>query len=105
MMMKLLTTMMVLLAAVASGDLGGGPRKLSFLFRRGGAGGMTHYKEWPDLQEAIAGSSKVVVLDFTARWCSPCRVIAPALGDFATLLTEECAFFKIDVRFFLSFKN
>ena len=91
----------LVLLTLVSGELS--PRKLrpsflSKLFRRGGDS-ITHYHSWEKLQEAIADpvDGKVVVLDFTARWCSPCRVIAPAMNDFAALLSEECAFYKIDV--------
>ncbi|XP_047324384.1 thioredoxin H1-like [Impatiens glandulifera] len=41
-------------------------------------------------------SKKLVVIDFTASWCGPCRFIAPILADFAKKL-PEVMFLKVDV--------
>ncbi|RZC66491.1 hypothetical protein C5167_010180 [Papaver somniferum] len=40
--------------------------------------------------------NKLVVIDFTASWCGPCRMIAPILAEIAKKLTNVL-FLKVDV--------
>ena len=43
-----------------------------------------------------AKENKLVVVDFTASWCGPCRVIAPAFAEFAKKF-RGAVFLKVDV--------
>ncbi|AAS51097.1 ACL131Wp [Eremothecium gossypii ATCC 10895] len=46
--------------------------------------------------ESAVGSDKLVVVDFYATWCGPCKMIAPMIEKFATQF-QEASFYKVDV--------
>lgn len=46
-------------------------------------------------KEAI-GQDKLVVVDFFATWCGPCKMIAPLLEKFSKEYSDA-AFYKLDV--------
>jgi len=54
-----------------------------------------HDKEDFDNQLKEAGS-KLVVVDFYATWCGPCKIIAPKLEEMAQSFTDVI-FLKVDV--------
>ncbi|KAI5847445.1 thioredoxin [Tricharina praecox] len=41
--------------------------------------------------------TKLVVIDFFAVWCGPCRVIAPKVDAFSNDYAEKASFYKLDV--------
>ncbi|XP_020578604.1 thioredoxin H1-like [Phalaenopsis equestris] len=53
-------------------------------------------EEWKRQLEVAKESSKLVIVDFTATWCGPCRFIAPIFADLAKKFTEAI-FLKVDV--------
>ncbi|KAL1550969.1 thioredoxin H-type-like [Salvia divinorum] len=52
--------------------------------------------KWKLHFEATKQTSKLIVVDFTATWCGPCKQILPAINEFAEKYTEV-DFIKIDV--------
>ncbi|CAA7013566.1 unnamed protein product [Microthlaspi erraticum] len=42
-------------------------------------------------------SNKLIVIDFTASWCPPCRMIAPIFAELAKKFISSAIFFKVDV--------
>ena len=49
-----------------------------------------------NFDELVLGSDKPVLLDFWARWCGPCQMLAPTIEE----ISEECPHIlvgKVDV--------
>ena len=41
--------------------------------------------------------SKLAVIDFSAQWCGPCKMLAPILDDVSKELNGKVSFFNIDI--------
>ncbi|AED94897.1 Thioredoxin H3 [Arabidopsis thaliana] len=53
-------------------------------------------EDWTEKLKAANESKKLIVIDFTATWCPPCRFIAPVFADLAKKHLDV-VFFKVDV--------
>ncbi len=47
--------------------------------------------------EAIAGSSEPVLVDFWAEWCGPCKMVAPILDQIAEEQAGKITIAKLNV--------
>ena len=47
--------------------------------------------------ETEAKKSAVAVVDFSATWCGPCRMLAPVLEEVSEKLSGKVDFYNVDV--------
>lgn len=47
--------------------------------------------------QAVENATGVVVVDFTATWCPPCKMLAPVLDRVSEKYQGKAAFYKVDV--------
>ncbi|OIT21894.1 PREDICTED: thioredoxin H2-like [Nicotiana attenuata] len=52
--------------------------------------------KWKLHFDALKDTNKLVVIDFTATWCGPCKNMEPVINDYAAKYTDV-EFVKIDV--------
>ena len=50
-----------------------------------------------DFSEQVIKASKIVVVDFWAPWCGPCKMLGPVLEEVQKELGEKVEFLKINV--------
>ncbi|MDR0382200.1 MAG: thioredoxin [Oscillospiraceae bacterium] len=50
-----------------------------------------------NFSEAVSKTSGVVVVDFWAPWCAPCRLIAPIVERLAEALAGRARFGKVNI--------
>ena len=51
-----------------------------------------------EFQKKVVKSEKVVLVDFWAGWCAPCRMMAPILENVAGKMDAEIDVVKVDVE-------
>ena len=57
---------------------------------------LTHATE-ADFQQEVLKADGLVVVDFWAEWCAPCRMLAPMFEKLATEFAGRMKFVKVDV--------
>lgn len=51
-----------------------------------------------DFDREVLKSEKLVVVDFWAAWCGPCKMIAPLLDEIARELPDKVKIVKVNVE-------
>jgi thioredoxin 1 len=50
-----------------------------------------------DFEREVLQSDKLVIVDFWAEWCGPCKMIAPLLDEVAKELPDKVKIVKVNV--------
>jgi len=50
-----------------------------------------------DFESEVLQADKLVIVDFWAEWCGPCKMIAPLLDEVAKELPEKVKIVKVNV--------
>ena len=45
----------------------------------------------------VINSGKTVLVDFSAEWCGPCKMMAPILNELASITGPDVKILKVDV--------
>ncbi|KAJ7044600.1 thioredoxin-like protein [Mycena alexandri] len=53
-------------------------------------------KQWNEIVEASTAAGKTIVVDFSAEWCGPCKMIAPKYNQLASQ-NPQAQFLRVDV--------
>jgi thioredoxin 1 len=51
-----------------------------------------------DFESEVLKADKLVIVDFWAEWCGPCKMIAPLLDEVAKELPDKVKIVKVDVE-------
>lgn len=49
------------------------------------------------ISEETKGTEKLTLVDFSADWCAPCKMLHPVLDKLTTELTEKVDFVTVDI--------
>lgn len=50
-----------------------------------------------EIEEAASAIDKISLIDFSATWCAPCKMLDPVLNTISDELDDKVGFYHIDV--------
>ncbi|MDP4176778.1 MAG: thioredoxin [Bacillota bacterium] len=50
-----------------------------------------------EFQSEVLNGSGTALVDFSATWCRPCKMLAPIVDELSTEMQEKAKVFKVDV--------
>lgn len=50
-----------------------------------------------DIQSLASNAERITLIDFTASWCGPCRMMHPVLENLSDKLKGKVDFYEVDV--------
>ncbi|NOQ22865.1 MAG: thioredoxin [Candidatus Aegiribacteria sp.] len=50
-----------------------------------------------EIEEAASSKDKISLIDFSAAWCGPCKMLTPVLEKVSGDLDDKVAFYHLDV--------
>ncbi len=56
-----------------------------------------NFVDTAELKELLT-NEKLVVVDYTASWCGPCKVLAPSIDRLATEYQDKATVVKVDIE-------
>src|SRR5215218_2239863 len=59
-------------------------------------GTKTHEVNETEFQQEVLDSSMPVLVDFTAEWCGPCKMLSPIVDEIATQYEGKMRVVKVD---------
>jgi thioredoxin 1 len=68
-----------------------------YIFIRGGATAVVHVDSVSSFDQSLSSDDKLIVVDFSASWCMPCKMIAPVFEEMASEFAASATFMKVDV--------
>ena len=57
---------------------------------------VTKIKETSEFENIVNSSAKLLVIDYKAEWCGPCKRMAPLFEELSNQYDESCEFLTVD---------
>lgn len=58
---------------------------------------LVHKLDDQDFDEKVIKTKKLILVDFWADWCGPCKILSPILNEVAKEYCKKIIFYKINI--------